>query len=81
MANESLFSKHPASVGESYAQHLVSAMRFSLAMAVGSFVCCVHALLPFVFEKTGSRIVAHLHETMVRHRHRVSLQTHGTVDR
>ena len=68
----SLFSNHPASVGESYLEHFATAMRFSMTMIVGCVVCAIHALLPFLFEKTGSRIVEHLHRTMVTHRARTS---------
>ena len=64
----SFFSRHPASVGETYSQHFLSAMKFSLTMVAGCLVCAVHALLPFLFEKTGSRIIEHLHHTMVTHR-------------
>lgn len=70
MSIYSLFSSHPESVGENYGQHFTSAMKFSCAMAVGCIVCLAHALLPFLFERTGSRIVEHLHRTMVAHRSR-----------
>ena len=81
MTKPSIFSQHPASVGESYAQHLVSAMTFALTMALGAVVCCVHALLPFLFEKTGSRMVTHLHEVMLTHRTRDSGGVDGALDR
>ena len=64
------FNEHPASVGETYAQHLVSASRFSLRM-IGAGICCfVHGLLPFLFVKTGSDTVTRLHDRMVTHRER-----------
>jgi len=31
-------------------------------MAVATFVCLVHAILPFMFEKTGSKMVADLYQ-------------------
>lgn len=63
-----LFTKHPNSVGENYFQHLASALTFAVTMLVGVVVCIVHAVLPFLFEKTGSQIIQRLHDGMVRHR-------------
>lgn len=67
-----LFIEHPATVGETYSQHFCSACRFALAMSVGVIVCLVHAVFPFLFEKTGSRIITRLYQRMVTHRHRDS---------
>ncbi len=65
-----LFTEHPASVGESYLQHMASATSFALRM-VGAGLCCfIHGLLPFLFVKTGSNTVARLHERMVVNRDR-----------
>ena len=66
----SLFEDHPASVGETYWQHLCSAWGFSWRMALASLACLVHALLPFLFEKTGSKAITQLHDRMVVNRHR-----------
>ena len=35
---------------------------------MATLCCLVHALLPFLFEKTSSRIISGLHERMVTHR-------------
>ncbi len=64
----SYFTDHPASVGETYGEHMVAAASFGGHMLLGSLVCFVHALLPFLFVKTGSRIITDLHERMVAHR-------------
>ncbi len=63
-----LFVDHPQSVGESYFQHLRHAAGFSLQMIWGGLACLVHAILPFLFVKTGSDVIARLHETMVLNR-------------
>lgn len=63
-----LFHKHPASVGESYCQHLQHASAFGLRMIFGGVACIVHGLLPFVFIRTGSQQVATLHDRMVLNR-------------
>ena len=62
---QALFCQHPESVGESYLQHLVCASRFAGSLFVAACVCFVHALLPFMFEKTGSQLIKRLHEQMV----------------
>jgi hypothetical protein len=66
----SLFTDHPASVGESYFQHLAQALGFAGRMFVGSLACLVHAFLPFLCVKTGSRAITELHERMVSNRDR-----------
>lgn len=70
MSLRNLFTEHPASVGETYWQHLASAWGFSWRMMLASLACLVHALLPFLFEKTGSRAIDGLHDRMVVNRHR-----------
>ncbi len=48
------FTEHPATVGETYGQHFVSAMGFSLSLLRAAFYCAVHAVLPWMFVTTGS---------------------------
>ena len=50
------FTAHPASVGESYLQHMRFASRFGSRMALGGLAAVVHSLFPFVFVTTASRI-------------------------
>tara|TARA_R110000787_G_scaffold274979_1_gene383218 strand:- start:61600 stop:61851 length:252 start_codon:yes stop_codon:yes gene_type:complete len=57
-----LFTQHPASVGETYFEHFLMAGGFALSMFAAACVCLVHAILPFMFEKTGSRMVADLYQ-------------------
>ncbi|MBK9010807.1 DUF6356 family protein [Novosphingobium sp.] len=65
-----LFTDHPASVGESYGEHLVMASGFGLRMILGGIACLIHGLLPFLFVRTGSAQIAQLHDTMVAKRRR-----------
>lgn len=67
-----LFTQHPETVGETYWQHMHSASTFAVKMFIGAFCCLVHALLPFLFEKTGSGIITSLYDRMVLNRHRSS---------
>ena len=66
-----LFIEHPAGVGETYGEHMVAAGGFSGRLFVAAVVCGVHALLPFLFEKTGSAIITGLYDKMVANRVRV----------
>jgi hypothetical protein len=66
-----LFSEHPSSVGETYAEHLATAVMFGARMVVAGSACMMHGVLPFLFVKTGSTTVRHLHDEMITHRSRV----------
>ena len=66
----SAFTAHPETVGESYGEHFVTAMGFSVSLFRAAFVCAIHAVLPFLFEKTGSECITELHCRMVTHRDR-----------
>ena len=71
------FTEHPASVGESYGEHMAAAGGFGRDLVLAGFACLVHALLPFLFERTASAAVTDLHERMVRHRARRSAMPVG----
>jgi len=61
-----LFHDHPASVGESYFGHLAFAAWFGGRLFMAGGAALIHALLPFLFESTASRIVRELHERTQR---------------
>lgn len=77
MSIRSLFTEHPASIGETYLEHLGHASRFAVTMIVGGSACLVHAVLPFLFADTGSRAIAELHQRMVINRRGVGRATAG----
>ena len=62
------FTEHPASVGESYTQHLFRALCFGTRMVLAGIACVVHGVLPFLFVRTGSRAIAELNDRMVVNR-------------
>ena len=64
------FIQHPRSVGETYAEHLVMAGGFGASMIGAGLACLIHALIPGLFEKTGSAVIARLHDRMVANRTR-----------
>lgn len=59
-----VFTDHPASVGESYLEHMGFALRFALRLFGASLAALTHAFLPFLFEKTASNIVGQLHQRL-----------------
>ncbi|MFM0154101.1 DUF6356 family protein [Paraburkholderia sediminicola] len=65
---KNLFTTHPASVGETYLEHLLVAAAFGARLFIAGIACCVHAVLPWLFVTTGSRAVMRLHDSMVRSR-------------
>jgi hypothetical protein len=61
-----LFTQHPASVGETYVEHLCAACKFGLRMVVGGGACFIHAVFPFLCVRTGSNCIAELYSRMSR---------------
>jgi len=59
-----LLLDHPRSAGETYFEHQRVAFGFAGALLAASAVCFVHGLVPGLFQRTGSGIVARLHERM-----------------
>jgi uncharacterized protein DUF6356 len=75
------FTEHPASVGETYTEHMASAWSFSARMAVGALACFVHGLFPFFFTRTGSGIIAELNSRMILNRTRQRMpSTSGSLE-
>jgi hypothetical protein len=71
----SLFTEHPASVNETYAEHFISALSFGAKMVIAGIACMVHGLLPAVFVTRGSDTICALHERMVVKRRKGSRST------
>lgn len=65
-----LFLKHPRSVGETYVEHMVAALSFGVTMIAAGIACVVHAFVPALFERTGSRTITELYGRMVTNRRR-----------
>lgn len=59
-----LFTTHPHSVDESYFEHLKFAGIFAGKLLLAALAALCHAVLPFTFEKTASRIINELHHRM-----------------
>ena len=56
-----LFIDHPRSVGETYLQHQAVALSFAWPLFVASLGAALHAFVPGLCQKTGSRTILSLH--------------------
>jgi Family of unknown function (DUF6356) len=59
------FTEHPASVGETYFEHLLRAAWFGGRMLLAGGACLVHAVFPFLFVKTGSETITELNAAIL----------------
>ncbi|MFK7733120.1 MAG: DUF6356 family protein [Pseudomonadales bacterium] len=62
------FTNHPESVNETYFQHMFTALSFCGRFSLGALAALVHAFFPFLCEKTGSKLISEMHQSMVTHR-------------
>lgn len=61
-----LFLDHPATVNESYFQHMRFAFGFAFWLAVAACAALIHAVIPALCETTASRILRRLHDRITR---------------
>src|SRR5437763_6470764 len=59
------FTEHPASVGETYTEHLVNAVCLGTRMMLAGIACVAHGVLPFLFVRTGSRAITELNGRLI----------------
>jgi Family of unknown function (DUF6356) len=64
------FREHPASVGETYFEHMGVALSFGAALLAAGLACLVHAIFPFLFTTTARVAIQRLHRRVVTHRDR-----------
>lgn len=69
---------HLDEVGETYFEHAGHAASFSIAMLKGGLACLVHAVFPFLCERTGSDIIRDLHDQMVENRGALTARKEAT---
>jgi hypothetical protein len=62
MANR--LTQHLEEVDESYTEHMAHAGGYGVALLVAGLACLVHAVAPFLFERTGSDCIRTLHARM-----------------
>lgn len=56
-----IFLCHPRTVDESYFEHLLFAGRFAIRLFAAGGAALVHAVIPCLFEKTASRMIAQMY--------------------
>ncbi|GAB5445966.1 DUF6356 family protein [Gymnodinialimonas sp.] len=56
-----IFFDHPATVDESFLEHMAFAGKFSGKLFLAAGAAAVHAVIPCLFEKTASKIIAELY--------------------
>ena len=61
-----LFTKHPEELGETYLEHLATALLYCGTIAAAFIVCLIHAFLPFLFEHTGGDMINKLSTSVSR---------------
>lgn len=66
MSLKRLFTDHPAMVGETYPEHMRTALGFAGPLAKAAGAALVHAFLPFVCTTTASDTVKGLYGRMTR---------------
>jgi hypothetical protein len=73
------FTRHPTELGESYGEHFATAAGFGFRMIVGGVACLIHALCPFLFERTGSQTVRDLNDTLCKRTARPDWERHPMI--
>lgn len=56
-----VFLAHPRTVDETYLQHAAFAGGFALRLFLAGGAALVHAVIPCLFEKTASRMIAQMY--------------------
>ena len=67
------FRDHPASVGETYAEHMAFAAWFAFKLFLASGAALIHAIVPSLFEMTASTIIRELYH-QIESRNRMDRQ-------
>lgn len=58
------FTEHPASVGETYGEHMRVSLGFARTLAVAAGAALVHAVVPSMCTKSASTRIRAMHETI-----------------
>jgi hypothetical protein len=73
------FTRHPHEVGESYPEHFGMAARFGVRMIFGGLACLVHAVFPFLCERTGSETVRELNAKLGKRADKPNWERHPII--
>ena len=56
-----IFLAHPASVDETFLEHMFFALKFAGTLFFAAFAALIHAFIPCAFEKTASRLIEQMY--------------------
>ena len=56
-----LFIDHPASVDESYGEHMLFALRFAGLLFLAGAAALIHAIIPGLCKKTASQLIRRMY--------------------
>lgn len=56
------FTRHPASLNESYLEHMRAALFISVSMLSAGLACLIHSVFPFLFADYANRTVTKLNK-------------------
>jgi hypothetical protein len=60
------FTKHPASLGETYPEHIRLSLGYAVSLLGAALAAFADAVFPFVFQMTASQAVRRLYERMTK---------------
>lgn len=69
---KNIFTKHPNSIGETYLQHLLKGVGFSMKLILVSLKVFIHAILPCLFENSASDKVAELNDILQKRKDQIN---------
>lgn len=61
-----LFTDHPRSLGMSWAEHGLGAVKIGAELIAAGTACIIHAIVPGWFTETAGRTVVRLHDHMIK---------------
>lgn len=76
MMTKNPFTDHPASVDETYTEHLCFASSTGLRMVTAGLACMVHGIFPFLCVTTGSRTIVALNEKVTAGARAATAESH-----
>lgn len=60
----SFLTRHLDEIGESYIEHLLFTLKIGSLMLTAALAIITHGLMPFLFETTGSDMIAHINKLL-----------------
>ncbi|HYI41083.1 MAG TPA: DUF6356 family protein [Allosphingosinicella sp.] len=73
------FTKHLDEAGETYTEHFAMASGFGFKMILGGLGCLIHAVFPFLCERTGSETVKDLNAKLGKRADKPNWERHPII--